>query len=205
MKMHKTILTLLAMTLAVIGTTTTVVHADEPETPPKTMKTTPVVDQNIDDEAFLSYTEAEVSEGRLTTAVTRYNALPASGKAVLIEAWGQIQTQTPAKFLSDHTDWLINVISQYDYTNQSCCFITDLFATAGYSSALSGMPGGSSYLSARVATQGHFASNACGNGCMAVTAQVSAPNGSGNWKVESWHTSVTPPGGAQHVKIVSIP
>ena len=34
MKFHKTILTLLAVLLAVIGTTATVVHADGPETPP---------------------------------------------------------------------------------------------------------------------------------------------------------------------------
>ena len=167
------------------------VHADGPP-------------QVVDDASFLAFINAEATEGRLTTAATRYNALPVSGKAVLIEAWGQISQQTPAEFLSDHTDWLIDVISQYDYTNQSCCFIADLYATAGYSSALSGMPGGSSYLSAQVATQGHFADNACGNGCMAITAQVSAPNGSGTWKVESWHTSVTPPGGAQKVKIVSI-
>ena len=40
MKMHKTILTLLAGVLAVIGTTATVVHADGPETPP-------APDQNI--------------------------------------------------------------------------------------------------------------------------------------------------------------
>lgn len=45
--MHKTILTLLAVMLAVIGTTGTVVHAEGPETPPKTVKTTPVVDQII--------------------------------------------------------------------------------------------------------------------------------------------------------------
>ena len=42
MKMHKTILTLLAAMLAVIGATTTVVYADGPETPPETIA-------NIDD------------------------------------------------------------------------------------------------------------------------------------------------------------
>ena len=46
MKMHKTILTLLAVMLAVIGTTGTVIQADGPETPPETAETAPA--QNID-------------------------------------------------------------------------------------------------------------------------------------------------------------
>ncbi len=195
MKTHKTILTLLAVMLAVIGTTTTVVQADEPP-------------QVVDDEAFLSYIEGEASEGRLTTAVTRYNALSGTGKVVFIEAWGQIRTQTPAEFLSDHTDWLVDTITagdQASVSNQSFeYFQTDLYAIEGYSSALSAMWALNWELTAGVQADGESNEDSCED-CYSVTSAITAPNSSGTHWVKSHHRAMWPPGADKLKKKVIIP
>ena len=195
MKFHNTILTLLAVMLAVIGTTATVVQAEGP--PPV-----------VDDGAFLSYIEEEVSEGRLTMAVTRYNALSGTGKVVFIEAWGQIQTQTPAEFLSDHTDWLIDTITAGDQASVSSqsfeYFQTDLYAIEGYSSALSAMWALNWELTAGVRADGESNENSCED-CYSVTAAITAPNSSGTHWVKSHHRALWPPGVDTLKKKVTIP
>jgi hypothetical protein len=129
----------------------------------------------------------------------KYAALSRDSKIVVKEAWKQISVQTPPRLLDEHTAWLVDVVHKADRewnTRQSCCFIANLFAGNGYSSALSAMPGGTALLEAQVSKQGQAATGTCtdpvGGNCVAITGWVFAPNGSGSWGVNGTHRSRYP-------------
>ena len=77
MKMHKTILTLLAAMLAVIGTTATVVHADESET-------TPAPDPNIN--SYLNQASEDL-----------VNEMNSTFQDFVAEAWEFVKVTAPAE------------------------------------------------------------------------------------------------------------
>ena len=139
-----------------------------------------------------SFLNSAVEDGRMDgSAVDEYTALSADGRAVADEAWAQIAVQAPARYLDAQTAWLVDVVGNAETASQSCCFIADLFAAEGYSSALSAMPGGSDFLEAKVSTQGLFATGRCTD-CSAITGWLLAPNGDGSWVVRGFHKSRVP-------------
>ena len=82
MKFRKTILTLLAAMLAVIGTTgTVVVHADGPDTPPETTETAPA--QNID--AYLDQASRDL-----------VNEMNSTFQGFVADAWTDLKQIAPS-------------------------------------------------------------------------------------------------------------
>ena len=137
--------------------------------------------------------------GRIPSSVLQqYKGLSPDAEEVASVTWGLISTETPSHLIDQHVEWLIGVVAgadQESYTNQSCCFIFDLFAVDGYSSALSAMPGGANLLEAKVMTQSYSRTSTCARlnrGCVAVTAQLNKPTGSGRWLVRGQHRSRHP-------------
>ena len=167
--------------LVVVGIATV---ATTPETPAETIE---------------SFLQAASNEGRIPdTVLQQYEELSDDAKEVTAATWVLISDETPDPLIDEHVEWLVGVVSSSDQgslASQSCCFIYDLFAANGYSSALSAMPGGASLLEAKVATQGYSRTNSCRSdrrNCVAITAWILKPTGKGTWVVHGQHRSRNP-------------
>ena len=129
--------------------------------------------------------------------IRRYEALSEHGKEIVVEAWAQIVDQAPERYLNDQTEWLINVIRDADAVASIGYFIVDLYASEGYSSALSAMWGGNSWLFAAVKAEGEYYGDTCYSGielnCIVITASLPLPVSPGTHWVRSWHDAGYPP------------
>ena len=165
MKMHKTILILLAAMLAIIGTTATVVHADEPETPP-------VVEQDID-----AYLDQEAQE-----LVDEMNP---TFQAFVAEAWEFVKEIAPAE---DWEEAIRDIIPQI-HTNaedqgglrgaqgagiaNSGCNISyyTTLGSSGWAAAVTSSSCTMDFLTAKVGVNAYGDTGSCFN-CTSVSAYI---------------------------------
>lgn len=141
MKFYKTILTMLAVTLAVIGTTATVVHADGPETPPGTTA-------NIDD--FMDEATREL-----------HQELSDQGKAMVTQVWGNITATAPQKALQTILQQFVASFHENERSAvggtmgaSSCTSYTGAAIASGYAAAHTGNSCTKAYLRVDLQVQG---------------------------------------------------
>ena len=174
MKFYKTILTLLAITLAVIGTTATVVYADEPETPTETTA-------NIDD--FM-----DEATGRL------YQELSDQGKAMATQVWGNITTTAPQEARQTILQQFIASFHENEGSAvggaigaNSCTVYTGVAMASGYAAAHTGNSCTKAYLRVDLQVQGGGPGslNSCSD-CRSTFASVSFSS-CNYYVVRAWH------------------
>ena len=178
MKTHKTILTLLAMTLAIIGTTTTVVHADGPP----------------DSTGFANAMDAE------TTVL--YNELSSPAQGLMQQIWEQIEATAPQEAFGPQVAHYVAALrqDQKDRENESpavtadsggnCTSVTRHSSlTSGYSSAVTGSFVSCAALSASITIQaipGAQDNDVCNN-CTLAFAYITEPQTYNYWSGRSTH------------------
>lgn len=170
MKLYKTILTMLAMTLAIIGTTATVAHADGPETPPKAAKTAPA--QNID--AYLDQSSRDL-----------VNEMNSTFQGFVADAWTHLKQIAPSE---DWEEAIRDIIPQIHEdaegqggllgaqgasgTNSSCS-ITDYtsLGSSGWAAAVTSSSCTMDFLTAKVGVNSYGDTGSCFN-CKSTYAYI---------------------------------
>ena len=178
MKMHKTILTLLAVVLAVIGTTATVAHADGP----------------TDSTSFTDVMDTE------TTAL--YNELSSPAQGLMQQIWEQIEATAPQEAFGPQVAHYVAALRQDQEdienadpavtadSNGNCTSVTRHSSlTSGYSSAVTGSFVSCAALSASIRIQaipGAADSDVCNN-CTLAFAYIAEPQTYNYWSGRSVH------------------
>ena len=195
MKMHKTILTLLAAMLAVIGTTGTVVQAEGPGGDDLTL-----------DRALDSETRA------------MFDVLTPGGKDIVVDVWPQIKQQAPRQYWEAEVTSIVEALHTYEVVNEGetdgapsgpgegptgargastpvANMVVNTNMYVGYTSSVTGVYVVNEALSARVTVWGHAGnSNLCEN-CVSVYASVHAPpNEPGHYSALGVHVATNPQG-----------
>ena len=163
-KFYKTILTLLAITLAVIGTTATVVHAEGPETPP-------APDQNIN--SYLDQATQDLVDEMNPTF-----------QAFVTEAWEDLKAMAPS---GDWEDVIQDIIPQIhaDAESQggivgsptaltSSCNLSkySMLGSSGWAAAVTKSSCVKVYLKAEVTASSYGNKGLCFDWCKSVSAYV---------------------------------
>ena len=178
MKMHKTILTLLAVMLAVIGTTGTVAHAEGP----------------ADSTGFANVMDAE------TTVL--YNELSSPAQDLMQQIWERIEATAPQEAFGPQVAHYVAALrqDQEDRENESpganaaqegnCTSVTRHSSlTSGYSSAVTGSFVSCAALSASITIQaipGASDNDPCNN-CTLAFAYINEPQTYNYWSGTSVH------------------
>ena len=179
MKFHKTILTMLAVTLAIIGTTGTVAHAEGPAGGPD----------------FANVMDAETT--------TLYNELSSPAQGLMQQIWERIEATAPQEAFGPQVAHYVAALrrDQENLGNSgsavtadsdgNCTSVTTHSSfTSGYSSALTGSFVSCAGLGARItihAIPGAEDSDVCNN-CTLAFAYIAEPQTYNYWSGQSVHT-----------------
>ncbi len=163
MKFYKTILTMLAMTLAIIGTTATVVHAEGPGTPP-------APDQNID--SYLDQANEDLVDEMNPTF-----------QGFVSEAWAFVKEIAPAEDWEEAIRDIIpqihedaeeqNGLASYTGVQTYSCSFTKYttLSSSGWAAAVSSSTCTMGFMRAAVTVNTYGDTNTCFN-CSSVSAYI---------------------------------